>query len=237
MKEKVFGILGAMQSEVEHLRSVMEGAEEHSAFGLPVWTGRLSGQRVALVQCGIGKVLSARSAQLLIDLFGANFLINTGIAGGIGEGLSIGDAVVASDLVQHDYDLRPMGRVLGNLADSPNMDVPTSLAPAPQDVEALRLAAESLLGPSHVHVGRIVSGDQFIAGREKRLELRATFHALAAEMEGAAVAQVAIACGLPFVVIRILSDLADGGAPASFEEFEQKTADIAAKVTLEFLKR
>ncbi len=229
------GIIGAMDSELSLLLAAMEQRAQEAHSGLLFHTGLLGGRRVVLVKAGIGKVSAARCTQLLIDRYHPAAIINTGIAGGLAPGLRVGDLVVAEELVQHDFDVTAFGHAKGYLCTGGDDRVPTVFRADRQLSAALVAAAQAVLGEGAVHTGLIATGDQFISGREKKAELFETFHAAAAEMEGGAIAQVAALSGVPFAVIRAISDLADGTAAASYDTFEQQAADHSAKTVKQAL--
>lgn len=225
-----FGVIAAMDSEIAQLHSRLEDPEQTEACGLTFFRGRLAENTVVLVKSGVGKVNAARCAQILIDRFQPDYVINTGIAGGVGKGLSVADVVIGTELIQHDFDVTAFGRVKGSLYSDGDPDHPTVFRSDEALAAGFRRAAESLIDAVRVKAGRIATGDQFIAAAEAKRELAESFGALAAEMEGCAIAQTAEAAGVPFVVIRAISDLADGTSPGSFSEFEQETADLSATV-------
>ena len=228
--KKPVGIIAAMDSELAGLVSALEHPRQQALWGLTFYTGLLSGRQVVLVKCGVGKVNAARTAQVLIDAFAPSALINTGIAGGVAPGLSVGDAVVADGLVQHDFDVTAFGHAKGYLCTGGDSSKPTVFVPEQKVQDSLFQAACALLGEGHVHRGTVATGDQFISGRESKAAIWEQFHASAAEMEGGAIAQAAALSGVPFGVIRVISDLADGTAPSSFDQFEQETADRSAAI-------
>lgn len=205
------GVIGAMDSELAALIAALTQPAQETVQGLVFRTGRLGAREVVLVRCGIGKVSAARCTQVLIDRFAPGAVINTGIAGGLASGLAVGDIVVADGLVQHDFDAAPIGFVRGCVC----MGDP---------------------GAQRVHRGLVATGDQFISGAAAKAAIRRAFPAaMAAEMEGGAVAQAASMSGVPFAVVRAISDLADGTAAASFEQFEQHAADASAAAVLQAL--
>ena len=228
-QHEAIGIIGAMDSELSLLLASMEQRAQEAHSGLVFHTGLLGGRRVVLVKAGIGKVNAARCTQLLIDQYHPAAILNTGIAGGLAPGLQVGDIVVADGLVQHDFDVTAFGHAKGYLCTGGDSSVPTVFRADRQLSGALTAAAQAVLGAEKVHAGLIATGDQFISGREKKAELYELFHASAAEMEGCAIAQVAALSGVPFAVIRAISDLADGTAAESYDTFEQQAADHSAK--------
>lgn len=237
MPTNPIAIIGAMDSELVTLLNQLEEKQEETYCGLTFYAGTLCERAVVLVKCGVGKVNAARCAQMLIDRYAPAALINTGIAGGVGPGLQVGDIVVSTGLVQHDYDVTPFGYVKGNMCERDHADTPTIFGADEAVASAVVEAAETVLGHEKVHRGLIATGDQFIAGAEKKAEIYGSFKALAAEMEGGAIAQVAALSSVPFVVIRAISDLADGTAAASYDAFEQAAADASATTVIGTVKR
>lgn len=229
-----WGIIGAMEEEISLLTDAMENTVTHTVGGRAYFEGTIEGHAVALTKCGVGKVFSAMAAQVLIDRFGVTKLINIGVAGGIGPGLHVGDMVLSTDAVQHDFDVSPLGYVRGH-----NMDVggdpakPTRYA-ADESLRAQFKAAAQKTLPADCGLleGTVVSGDQFIGDAETKKSLHERFGGIACEMEGAAMAQVAACQGVPFLIVRSISDLADGGAPISFREMVQIAADRATTALL-----
>ncbi|AZI42045.1 5'-methylthioadenosine/adenosylhomocysteine nucleosidase [Deinococcus psychrotolerans] len=226
----MIGIIGAMQEEVSLLISELRDHSQQISPGVTLHSGILDGQQVIVTEGGIGKVNAAMTTAALIAA-GATQVIFTGVAGGVHPELRVGDIVVSTDCLQHDVDVTALGYELGVVpgeALSWNAD------------EALRSAAlESARELEGVRVveGRIASGDQFVASREKVLWLWETFGAACAEMEGAAVAQVCAKHGVPFVVIRSVSDTADHDANVDYRAFMPLVAQHAKQVVRGMLVR
>lgn len=229
------GIIGAMDCEIEYLTSILKEKEALELFGYTFYKGKINSKNVVIVKCGIGKVNAARGTQLMIDRFSPCRIINTGIAGGIGPEMEIGDAVIARDLVQHDFDVTPFGYAKGYMfyGDSSK---PTLYETDKNVADNLKTAAVSVLPLGTVKEGRVASGDQFIASTEKRKYIYETFGAIAAEMEGASIAQTAFFAGVPFAVLRVMSDKGDGTASGNYAEFEEKTAVRSAKIIEKFIE-
>ncbi len=219
-----------MPEEVEWLLEVLTDAEVYSRGGFTLHRGVLVGKQVLVAQCGIGKVNAAALAQVFV-LEGARQLIFTGVAGGLAPGLAVGDIVVSTDAAQHDVDVRALGYALGEVPGEPLS------WPADSALQRAALGAARALGEVAVVSGRVLSGDQFIADKERARALFETFGGLCAEMEGAAVAQVCSHAGVPFVIIRSLSDSADGGAEGDFRAFTPLAARRARDVVLGMLGR
>ena len=179
-----------------------------------------------VVRCGVGKVNAALCVQVLADLFGVTCVINSGVAGSLDRGIGIGDIVVSTDAVEHDYDVSPLGYAPGQV---PGFDV---LAfPADETLRATALRAVAQAAPDvQAFEGRVASGDQFIAGGDQRQRITSVFQARCAEMEGAAIAHAAYVNDLPFVVIRAISDKADGSSTMDYPTFEKAAARHCAQI-------
>jgi len=230
------GLIGAMDSEVDILISKLEKKEEIKRGSTVFYKGILCGKEVVIARCGIGKVCAAVCAQTMIDLFGVDVLINTGVAGGLAHGIRVGDVVISDALVQHDFDLSLFGYAKGYIPCSGQNDksVPTRFLPDKETVRKLKNAADKV-GVRCIG-GTIVSGDVFVCDSALKNDLISRFGADAAEMEGAAIAQAAFLSGVPFAVVRAISDSADEEASVSFTEFEIKAAKVSSEIVLEYLR-
>lgn len=229
--DEPIGFICAMESEAALLREALENRETVRIAGCDFYSGTLLGTPAVVVECGIGKVNAARCTQALIDRFSPRAVINSGIAGGIGDGLHVGDIVIGAKLVEHDFDLSALGYTEGNVCDG-RKSKPTYFKSDKKLAAAIKEAAKKTAPDREVREGVIASGDVFVADWATKTRLKMDFNALAAEMEGAAVAHTAQYAGVPFAVIRVISDLADGGAPASYSDFETETAAFSAKLML-----
>ena len=230
MSRKTIGVIGAMESEICHLKAKMESPVAEFYAGLTFYRGKMGKNDIVLVQSGIGKVNAARTAQALIDRYAPDYLINTGIGGGIGDGLHVGDLVIGTELVQHDFSLSLFGYAKGYIPGFGDGKTPTFFRADPGLVRAFSESAQAFLPNGSIRQGRIASGDIFVADAEIKGEINREFSADAVEMEGAAIAQAAVLNNIPFVVVRAVSDLADGSATESFERFEEETAVLSAKI-------
>ncbi len=225
------GIIAAMQIEAEALKAKITDRREETVSGITFTEGVLCGMPVVIAVCGEGKVNAAVCAQTMILLYKVDLLLNTGVAGNLSDTLNVGDVAIASDTVEHDYDISPLGYAPGMVLGIDQIHVPC-------DGEAVALISEILtqLGVNHL-VGTVASGDQFISGREQKTRIRGLFGAIACEMEGAAIGHVAALNGVGFLVIRAISDNADGSAPENFGTFASAAAETSVKVTEAFLSR
>ena len=228
----MLGIIGAMTAEVEALTSVMTEEKLTAKAGMTFYEGKIDGRQCVVVQSGIGKVNAAMCAQILADLFPVTAIVNTGVAGSLDAALDIGDAVVATDAVQHDMDTSHLGDPVGQIPG-----LPVYAFPADENLAALALAAAKTVVPEMtVRRGRVVSGDQFICTSEKKDWLVKTFGASCAEMEGAAVAQAAWRNHLPWLVIRAISDKADDSAEMDYPSFVTMAAARQTAWTRELIR-
>ena len=227
----MIGIIGAMESEVECIFANMTSKEKININNLTFYKGLLFNKDVVVVKCGIGKVNAALCTQLLILTFKVDKIINTGIAGATGKGLTIYDFVVSSQAVYHDFDTSFFGYKLGQV---PEME---ETFKADEDLQKLALQAfeKSELAKNHkIQNGLIASGDQFISGGERKSFIINNFHPLCVEMEGCAIAHTCFANNIPFVIIRCMSDCADDSAVETYEE--SKASKASSAFLLDFIK-
>ena len=219
------GIIGAMDVEVQTLKENIENLTVTEKAGTEYYEGTLLGMPVVVVKCGIGKVNAAIGTQILCDCFDVTAIVNTGIAGSLCAQQNIGDMVVSSDVWHHDFDCvafgYPMCRIPG---------MPQSFA-ADEKLIALAQQAAEQTG-STVRIGRIASGDQFVADPQLKEQITQRTQALCTEMEGAAIAQTAYRNGVPFVILRCISDKADNSAEMDYPAFEAMAAQRCAKVAM-----
>ncbi len=235
------GVIAAMPEELSALLARMPDEAVEAFGGREFWVGHLQGREVVAVLSRIGKVAAATTTTLLLTRFGVSEILFTGVAGGLGEGVKVGDVVVADALVQHDMDASPL---------FPRFELPglgvSRLAPLTAHTESMvrtvravlrpdALAAGGALQDVHlgelglaqpaVHVGLIASGDQFINAQATCTRLRQDLPGvMAVEMEGAAVAQVCHDFGVPYAIVRTISDRADDAAHIDFPRFIAKVA-------------
>lgn len=215
---KYIGIIGAMPEEVSQLISQMEQTKKKTIAGMDFYDGILWEKKAVVVKSGIGKVNMAACTQILASVYKVDALINTGVAGGLYGPINIGDIVLSGDTLQHDMDATGFGYDLGVI---PQME--QSVFYGDKDLIAkAKQACEEVNTDISVYVGRVVSGDQFISSDEKKAFLIEQFGGYCAEMEGAAMAQVAYLNQIPFVVIRAISDKADQSATMNYNDFEEQ---------------
>lgn len=220
------GIIGAMDLEVETLKSHMQDVKITKKATMEFFEGSLNGTAAVIVKCGIGKVNAGMCVQVLADLFGVTHIINTGVAGSLQAQIDIGDIVVSTDALYHDMDVTALGYPLGQI---PQID--TFAFQADDRLAALAKSTCEEVNPDiHVFTGRVVSGDQFISSREVKDKIIENFHGYCTEMEGAAIAHAAYLNEIPFVIIRAISDKADDSAEMDYPTFEKKAAEHSAKL-------
>ena len=230
---KTIGIIGAMEVEVAILKEKMEDVRIIKKASMDFYEGILAGKKVVVVRSGIGKVNAGICAQILADVFSVDAIINTGIAGSLNKNINIGDIVLSTDVVQHDMDATGFGYRKGQI---PQMPVFFFNA----DDNLRRLAAEVCkeVNPDiQVFEGRIASGDQFVSDQGVKNRIVSEFSAYATEMEGAAIGQAAYLNEIPFLVVRAISDKADGSAQMDYSEFEKAAVDHSVRLTLNMLAR
>jgi adenosylhomocysteine nucleosidase len=230
---KTIGIIGAMEVEVAILKEKMEDVRIIKKASMDFYEGILAGKKAVVVRSGIGKVNAGICAQILADVFSVDAIINTGIAGSLNKNINIGDIVLSTDVVQHDMDATGFGYRKGQI---PQMPVFFFNA----DDNLRRLAAEVCkeVNPDiQVFKGRIASGDQFVCDQDVKNRIVSEFSAYATEMEGAAIGQAAYLNEIPFLVVRAISDKADGSAQMDYSEFEKAAVDHSVRLTLNMLAR
>lgn len=225
---KRLGIIGAMTVEVEILKNALEQMVITERAQISFCEGLLGGLPVVIAQCGVGKVNAAMCVQIMCDCFHVTHLVNTGVAGSLCAELDIGDFVISKDAVYHDFDCHclsadyPVGQI-------PGLPVRTFSA----DDNLVKAAFDSAeeIYPGHSKIGTVASGDQFVCDKCTKENIILNTNALCTEMEGAAIAHTAWRNGIPFVVIRAISDKADDSAQMDYPTFEAAAAKRSAAVT------
>jgi adenosylhomocysteine nucleosidase len=229
MEHEKIGIIAAMRVEAEHLLDALNDRTDECVGSIRFSVGTIGGHDVVLAVCGVGKVFAAMCAQTMIVRYGVTMIWNTGAAGTLTEELSVGDYAVASDVVMHDMDTSPLGDPVGWISGLDRIRMETD--PTLRD----RFAAAVDAAGGRYRVGTIASGDTFVASADKKLALRERFGAVACEMEGAAIGQVCTANGVPFLVLRAISDGGDEDAAVDFPTFVTRAAARSSKIVLDVL--
>jgi adenosylhomocysteine nucleosidase len=227
------GIIGAMNEEIERMKAEMNVVKTHLYATVTFYEGSMNEKEIILCKCGVGKVNAALTTQLLVDKFNISHLLFTGVAGAVDESLDVGDLVISTSAIQHDIDVTALGFKRGQI---PYFDGSSDFQ-ADNDLVKMAVAAAQESTNRHIVSGRIVSGDQFIADAQVVQSLRSEFEAACVEMEGAAVAQVAHMNNIPFVVIRSMSDKANGEASMSFAEFTKLASEQSHILVSTILKK
>ena len=220
----MIGIICAEEKELIEIKKIMNNIEEKYIYEKIFYMGEIETKKIVLVKCNVGKVNSARVTQILIDNFDIELVINVGTAGSVDNILEIGDVVVATYLVQYDFDVTPFGRKLGeieNIGESIKVD------------EELLKLFDNL----DVKKGIVASGDKFIINNEEKDNVKNYFNAYCIEMEGASIAQVCYLDNIPFLVIRSITDKKDGSSKVDFLEFLESSSKKAASILKEVLKK
>lgn len=220
----MIGIIGAMQEEIEILKGNMQELQTEKIAHVEIYKGHLYDKDVVLMQSGIGKVNAAICATLLIQNYQPEMIINTGSAGGLGASLAVGDIVISQSVLHHDVVATAFGYELGQV---PGM--PARYLADEKLIEYTQQAIEK--NNLKAHIGLIVSGDSFIGSSEQKKAILTNFNeSLAVEMEAAAVAQTCHQFEVPFIITRAISDLANGEAEMSFEEFLKVACVSSSKI-------
>ena len=225
-KEEKIGIIGAMDVEVNTLKETAKITETKKIAEMEFCEGKLGEKSVVIVKCGMGKVNAGICANTLINDFHCTKIINTGVAGSLDNQIDIGDIVVSTDAVQHDFDVTYLGHKKG--------EIPYTGLYAFEADKSMRAAAVDAVKQSAPDVkafeGRVCSGDQFISTKEQKDKIVSDFGGMCCEMEGAAIAQTCYLNSTPFVVIRAISDKVDETVFEDYSVFEAKAAARCAKI-------
>lgn len=225
----MIGIIGAMDIEVESIKSLLTDTHEENISGVNFVCGKFKKNDVVVAKCGVGKVFAALCAEAMILKFNPGMIINVGVAGCLDATLKIGDIVIADSVVQHDMDTSPLGDPVGMLSDINIIKIP-----ADENICNILKKSVEALGISH-SVGTIASGDQFVADNSKKQFIIDNFGAKSCEMEGGAIGHVCYVNKIPFGVLRSMSDGADDGANMDFPTFAKLAAENSTKVINKFL--
>jgi adenosylhomocysteine nucleosidase len=227
----ITALVSAMQEELSSVLALMPDERKQRVAGRDFWAGHLHGHDVVAVLSRIGKVAAATTASVLIQQFGVTRIVFTGVAGGLGPGVNVGDIVVADSFLHHDLDASPI---------FPKYEVPlyglSRFQADPALSSQLAVAAQRALPGVKLHRGLVVSGDRFVATTAESKALQAALpDALAVEMEGAAIAQVCHDFGIPFAAVRTVSDRADDDAHVDFMKFIEEVASKHSAAIVEAL--
>ena len=228
----MIGIICALKIEVDGLKELLENPEITKKAGLEFTCGKIFEKDVVLLESGVGKVNAAVGTQIMIDLFNPDVIINSGIAGSLSKNLTIGDIVISTDCVEHDFNCTELGEPRGQLwfTDEKRIAIPA-------DKDTCKKLVECCQGlGSHVMTGRIATGDIFVTYRGKREFIAFEFDALCCEMEGGAVGHVCYMNKVPFAILRSISDDFKFNTSENYEEFKHLAADRAIKAIKKFIR-
>ncbi|GGH25857.1 5'-methylthioadenosine/adenosylhomocysteine nucleosidase [Paenibacillus segetis] len=217
---RTIGLMGAMDEEIALLLQRLDRQKSIVHAGITFVTGLFHGKEVVVCKSGVGKVNAAATTQVLVDRFGVNLILFTGVAGAVDPLLGISDIVISSSCQQHDMDVSPLGYARGVIPYQKISDFPAD----PGLINLAKEACSLLCKDRHFVVGRVLSGDQFISDNNFVRTLHETMSGACVEMEGAAVAQVCYMNEIPYVVVRSMSDKADGTAEINYTEFTVEAA-------------
>lgn len=229
---KTFGIIAAMQEEMQEIEKIMQYKENIKLYNLNIIKGKINEYNIVLVEAGVGKVNAGRVTQILIDNFKIDAIINVGSAGSATEELNIGDIVIGKKLVQHDFDITAFGHQKGYISN-----VGQFIESDDKLVLKMKQTIEKIEKDEFkIKIGTIASGDIFCTESKMREKIRNKFNADAIEMEGAAIAQVCKLDEIPFIVIRSISDKPNGKNEITFEQFLEKASKRCAEIIKVFFE-
>lgn len=227
-----FGIIVAMQEELEEIIKIMKEIEEQEIYGISFISGKIEDTKVVVVKSGIGKVNAARTTQILIDKLNIKSVINVGSAGALNPFLNIGDIVIAEKLIQHDFDITAFDHDKGYITG-----VGDYIYSDYELVKKLQNATNKIKDEAYkINTGVIASGDIFCTDVAMKNKIYTKFDAECVEMEGAAIAQVCYLDKIPFVVLRSISDSPNGNNAIVFDEFVELASKRCADILKEFFK-
>ena len=233
MSKKLFGIIGAMDIEVDGLKATMKNMTTEVRGGIEFAVGTIGEQNVVVAKCGIGKVFAAMCAQTMILCYSPDVVINTGIAGSLSNEVGVLDMVIAKDVVEYDMDLSAggFGNPVGKIPDIDEIHMKCD--------ESISASLAKVAGSTGIKCfsGTIASGDTFVADSKKKRWLSDTFGAIACEMEGAAIGQICTFRKVPFSVVRSISDGGNEDAAMTYAEFAKLAADNSIRVLKAFLEK
>ena len=226
----MIGIIGAMASEVDALKANMTDKKIITKAKMEFCSGTLFGKKAVVVKCGVGKVNAALCVQNMINEFSPDLIINTGCAAGVGDGVHTRDIVIAKNTVQHDVDYGPLDDERGYL------DIIERVYVTADEENSEKIAKIARELGVNTFMGTIATGDQFLCDKGIKEDIKNHFGAYAVEMEGGAVAHAAFLNGVPFVILRSISDAGDDEAIENFEKFVEEVNKINMAILEEFLK-
>ena len=227
-----YGIIAAMQEEMQEIKNIMQEIKEEKIYELTFIKGKINDTDIVLVEAGVGKVNAARVTQILIDKFDIQAIINVGSAGSANDELDIGDIVIGQKIVQHDFDITAFEHPKGYISN-----VGQYVESDAQLIKKMEQTINKLDQKEFkIKIGTIASGDIFCTELQMKNKIRTKFNADAIEMEGAAIAQVCKLDNIPFIIIRSISDKPNGNNEITFDKFLEKASKTCAIIIKEFFK-
>ena len=223
---KKIGIITAMTEEFEVIEELMKNIKIVKKYNLKLYTGIINEKEVVLVKCGVGKVNSARTTQILIDTFAIDYIINVGVAGSLNDNLEIGDILIGKELVQHDFDITAAGHPKGYISKELGREFFSN----DKLIEKCKDIIKNDIKDINIKIGKIATGDVFCQEISLKNEIIKEFNADCVEMEGASIAQVCTLCSIPFIVIRSISDKPNGNNNIDFEKYVVSSAKRFSKL-------
>lgn len=227
----MYGIIAAMQEEMQEIRKIMQNIEEVKKYELTFFKGNIKNENIVLVESGVGKVNTARVTQILIDNFKIKGIINVGSAGSCNDELEIGDIVIGKKIVQHDFDITAFGHEKGFISNLGQFVESDELLINKME-ETIKKIKNKDFG---IKIGTIASGDIFCTEPKMKEKIKTKFNADCIEMEGAAISQVCKLDNIPFLIVRSISDKPNGKNEITFDKFLEKASKRCAYILNEFL--
>ena len=227
----MIGIIGAMDVEVDGIKKNLVNCVTEEISGIKFCYGKIYGKDVVIAKSGEGKVNSAMTTQTMIMRFKPDFIINSGVAGGLHPNMKVMDIAIAQSVCQHDFDISPLGYKPGFIPQVEKVEMECDI----KLNEVIKNCAKKVCD-NNIYEGIIASGDQFIASDPQRNKIKNIFGAIAAEMEGASIGHVCTLNNIKFTVLRVISDNADGSADMSFDIFAKKASEISINIMLKFIE-
>lgn len=229
----MLGLISAEKKELDEILKLMHNKNEESFCAFNFIKGKINNKECVAVLSGVGKVCSAICTQTLILKYSPDFILNVGVAGGMGEKVNILDVVIANNVVQHDFNLSPLeNRKKGEIPALNLVKIPCSK----WIVKNILNSTKNIIENVKIHCGTIVTGDQFINSPEELMQLKKDFNGLACDMESGSIGQTCYLNKVEFGIIRAISDNANSTAPGDFENFIEKASKNASKILFKFLE-
>lgn len=236
MQNKTIAIIGAMDCEINRFKSLLKDSQTVSYNNLKLYTGKIYNHNVIVCHSGVGKVASALNTQFLTDKYNPDFIINTGVAGAVSEKLQVGDIVIGESFIQYDFDATALGYTKGYMCTGIEPQKPTVFYSDKELSEKYYRVIKDSNTQTNVYKGIIGTADKFLSSSEQKQELKTQFNIIAVDMESAAICQTANTNNVKCLIVRAISDLADGTAKVTLSQLESKMAEFASSTVDLLLK-